>query len=772
MRTGNSCLLVGGVLAAACVEAAPLEHTVVLDNFEVDPYTHFTPPDNNDTIVYFPTTATPGGWYWRYQGYGTPASGDRNTSEFFDVASWHFFLKEAANLEDPNPSDDLTGAGPILLTRFNRSDWEPRTLDQIISDLGEPKIDWAQPTRYAVRVKARWDTVGSNSFVGSFSEIVQGLLIARHSGSINVADAVFEPTDNDTWKEATIDVLGKDSNGEFYLGMFGRVEFTATTDPLKDRSPALDFYFDDFRILYSPLRLENVAATSPVSENGTTTLSGDIPFASAATSGTFDIKVDWGDGSPLETFTYANGTTTFSESHQYLDDDPSGTSFDVYTVALTLEDDDGSGAAETSVTVNNVPPVLADVVAVAPTPNTKMVVLNGMISDVGTLDTFTLSVDWGDGGPLESFPYAAGTGSFSESHTYTGALPTTISVTLTDDDTGSTEASTPVPFADLSISKTDNPDPVLAGANLIYTLTVDNGGPADAESVVVTDTLPDGVTLLSTSGCAEDPNGAPTCSLGTIAAGANKVYTLTVSVDAPLASLNITNDASVTSDTTDPDTANNTANTTTAANDGSGVDPAVEAQVPGYNGSAPGDGDGNGVPDNLEPWTASIPSVVGDCWFTVTNLQHYLIYNVVALPPPANPMIGAAFPCGLLSYQVALPAPGAGVDIEIYMYPPRASFAGLGKTGPFGTVQLIAPAPANGGAKSKFGPFRGEDGGRRDDDGQTDGIFSDPVGPIRGNEDPSGVVNPSRPVPTLLPWALGLLGALLGLFGWRYRRRG
>ena len=38
-------------------------------------------------------------------------------------------------------------------------------------------------------------------------------------------------------------------------------------------------------------------------------------------------------------------------------------------------------------------------------------------------------------------------------------------------------------------------------------------------NVVVTDSLPAGVTFVSTTGCAEDPNVVPTCTLGTIPAG-------------------------------------------------------------------------------------------------------------------------------------------------------------------------------------------------------------------------------------------------------------
>lgn len=440
MRVGVLVLIVGVVLAASApprVEAQT--QNVALDTFDVDPYTHFNPPSNDDTIVNYPETAMPGAWRWRYIGYGTPASGDRNTTTVNEgAASWHFFLKQAANLDDPDTgSDDLTAAGPIIATRFRRSDWEPRSFDMIISDLSAPRIDWNQVVRFTVDVRAKWDT---NSNLGTFSEIVQGLFIFGYEGGAvqNVNDFVFQSGDNDdAWHSASIEVLGQDTNNRFDIGVFGRVNFTPRDDrSLGDQSPALDFYFDNLRVLYTPLRLENVSATSPIDENDPTTLSGDIVYANAA-SGSFDVKVDWGDGSPMEIFTYPQGTTTFSETHQYLDDDPTGTPSDVYPVIVTLEDDEGSGMVETSVTVNNVPPSLSNLVAFS--ANGQDVFLNGKISDVGTLDTFTLQVDWGDG-TTEPFMYPAGTSMFSESHTYADSSIKTIVVTLIDDDTGSTTA--------------------------------------------------------------------------------------------------------------------------------------------------------------------------------------------------------------------------------------------------------------------------------------------------------------------------------------------
>ncbi|MFC3195683.1 COG1361 S-layer family protein [Marinicella sediminis] len=109
--------------------------------------------------------------------------------------------------------------------------------------------------------------------------------------------------------------------------------------------------------------------------------------------------------------------------------------------------------------------------------------------------------------------------------------------------------------ADLSITKVDDVDPVSPGGTLTYTIDVSNAGPSDATNVVVTDTLPGGVTFVSTTGCAEDPNGNPTCSLGTITAGSSASYTLQVTVDATTGT--ITNNASVTSDATDNTPGNN-----------------------------------------------------------------------------------------------------------------------------------------------------------------------------------------------------------------------
>ena len=46
------------------------------------------------------------------------------------------------------------------------------------------------------------------------------------------------------------------------------------------------------------------------------------------------------------------------------------------------------------------------------------------------------------------------------------------------------------PMADLAVTKSDSPDPVLVGQQLTYTVGIQNNGPSTATSVSLSDTLP------------------------------------------------------------------------------------------------------------------------------------------------------------------------------------------------------------------------------------------------------------------------------------------
>jgi uncharacterized repeat protein (TIGR01451 family) len=153
--------------------------------------------------------------------------------------------------------------------------------------------------------------------------------------------------------------------------------------------------------------------------------------------------------------------------------------------------------------------------------------------------------------------------------TATGSLTNTATVATSDPDPGNnsaTDVDTIVPEADLSITKSDSADPVSPGDPLTYTLDFTNNGPSNATAVTVVDTLPGGVTFVSSV------PGAPTCTLagatltcgiGGLTAGASGTVTVNVTVNAGASGM-LVNTATVSGAETDPDTNNNTASAATA----------------------------------------------------------------------------------------------------------------------------------------------------------------------------------------------------------------
>ena len=136
-----------------------------------------------------------------------------------------------------------------------------------------------------------------------------------------------------------------------------------------------------------------------------------------------------------------------------------------------------------------------------------------------------------------------------------------------------------LPRADLSVTKTHSPNPVLAGNQLTYTLTVTNTGPDAAPAVTVTDTLPTQAAYLTNdlnppSGCTATGQ-VVTCAVGDLASGQTITFHLVTVVDSATAALasppgptSITNNATVTSGgATDPDLTNNTVQDTALVND-------------------------------------------------------------------------------------------------------------------------------------------------------------------------------------------------------------
>ncbi|HYV20457.1 MAG TPA: fibronectin type III domain-containing protein [Verrucomicrobiae bacterium] len=115
----------------------------------------------------------------------------------------------------------------------------------------------------------------------------------------------------------------------------------------------------------------------------------------------------------------------------------------------------------------------------------------------------------------------------------------------------------------LTISKTDGPDPVLAGANLTYTLNWSNTGNMDATSLVVTDTVPANTTFVSATGGGTESGGVVTWTAPTLAAGASGSAQLVVRVTSPLANGTVLTNSTYSADCAETAKVNGAAVTTT-----------------------------------------------------------------------------------------------------------------------------------------------------------------------------------------------------------------
>jgi len=147
--------------------------------------------------------------------------------------------------------------------------------------------------------------------------------------------------------------------------------------------------------------------------------------------------------------------------------------------------------------------------------------------------------------------------------------------------------------ADVGVALTASPSPVIVSNNVTYLLTVTNYGPSTATNVIVNNTLPTGATLVSVTG----PGTLVTNGLvlqwmvGTLATNTGAALTIVVK---PTITANLTDTASVASDTTDVNPDNNSASVTVTSQSappqltGSyvGSDGAFHFNVSGYAGSS------------------------------------------------------------------------------------------------------------------------------------------------------------------------------------------
>ncbi len=209
------------------------------------------------------------------------------------------------------------------------------------------------------------------------------------------------------------------------------------------------------------------------------------------------------------------------------------------------------------------------------------VALNVVVTDPlpGSLTSGQYSLDNGVTWLSWSGSHAIGTMTVGQTNTIlvrgtvvnsaTGTITNTATIdstTFDPDRSNNTSTATAqgVALADLSMTKTASPNPVVVGQPLTYTLTASNLGPSAAVNVVITDALAASLSSpqYSTNGGTTWLTWPGSYSVATLASGANVSIlvrgTVSLTTTAP-----ISNTATVGSDTADPDPTNNTSTITT-----------------------------------------------------------------------------------------------------------------------------------------------------------------------------------------------------------------
>ena len=170
-----------------------------------------------------------------------------------------------------------------------------------------------------------------------------------------------------------------------------------------------------------------------IPEDGTVALAGK--FSDPGASDNYEVTIEWGDGGK-DSVMLTSGARTFAASHHYLDDNPTGTLADKYTIGVTLDDNAGGSVSDTTViTINNLPPVVnagPDQVAYE---DVAVNLAQAAFADAGTPDTHTATIDWGDG-TVEPGTVAesGGAGTVAGSHIYPDPGTYTVTIVVTDDD--------------------------------------------------------------------------------------------------------------------------------------------------------------------------------------------------------------------------------------------------------------------------------------------------------------------------------------------------
>jgi uncharacterized repeat protein (TIGR01451 family) len=226
----------------------------------------------------------------------------------------------------------------------------------------------------------------------------------------------------------------------------------------------------------------------------------------------------------------------------------------------------GSNITYTQVVTNGGPASAANITLTDALPsNTTFVSLTGPAGWVCSGVTFTCTNATLAASGTATFTFVVKVNATTASGTTITDTVSVASASTSDPNLANNSASASVQVgtsADLSITNSPSPVPVQANNNITYTQIVSNAGPSNTGAITLTEALPANTTAQSLTGPAGWTCilGTLTCTNSTLAAGGNATFTYVVKVNAGTAAGTAINEtASVSSTTTDPNSANNSA---------------------------------------------------------------------------------------------------------------------------------------------------------------------------------------------------------------------
>ncbi|HEV8062257.1 MAG TPA: SBBP repeat-containing protein [Gemmataceae bacterium] len=214
-----------------------------------------------------------------------------------------------------------------------------------------------------------------------------------------------------------------DSSGNVYVtGSTSSTDFP-TANPLQaNNAGGQDGFISKISFSHVPV------VTAPANQSAGQGIAASISlgsFSETSVSGTWNVDVNWGDGTPDTVFSVSAQGSLGTKTHTY-----AAAGSDIVTITVT-DPSENSGSATFNVSVY-APPVLTPPANQGAGQGIAAALALGSFSQPGVTGTWNVDVHWGDGTADTTFSTSAPGSLGTQTHAYSAAGTDTVTVTLTD----------------------------------------------------------------------------------------------------------------------------------------------------------------------------------------------------------------------------------------------------------------------------------------------------------------------------------------------------